>query len=212
MLLTQALRKRQTLKNRIDTAQANLLLVGAVVSSQEIPENQAFKSKEALTQEMRASLTSYRTLVDNYYDLVSKINIANSTNFIRVGDKEVTLATAIEMRNSLSIQRTFVSIIQKQKRVIEQRVSDSNEALDRDIQKRVQNSMVDGMTADEVVSLEQQTRERLEKRHLAKIHDPLNIHKLHVDEVDKLSELIDDLDINLNIANATIVIDAVDQK
>lgn len=207
MLLTQALRKRQTLRKRIDAARANLQLVGAVVSSDNIPEKDGFKTAEELSRHIQSTYDTHTSLVKEYFLLVSKINEANNTNTIMINGEKVTLATAIEMRNNTDWQRDLVGTMQNQYTNIINRVEKSNAALELDIQKQVTASKVDGMTVEDMLVLEREVRARMEKRHLAKVHDPLNLPVLFPAQSEKLTELLDELDVKLNIANATVVLD-----
>jgi len=206
MLLTQALRKRQTLKARIAKAHTNLLLVGALVGSDKKPEKQQYKTVEEYTAEMRASLQTYNDLQKEYFKLVGDINTANLQNTITLNGEKVSLVVAIEMRNNLEWQKDFVRTIHTQAVNMERRILESNTALEEEIQHVTLRNKTDSMATADVLELEEQTRNRLEKANKAIIHDPLSIRLMHEREAAKYTELCDELDTKLNIANATITI------
>ena len=206
ILLTLALRKRQTLRKRIDTVLENLTLVGAVVGNDARPHDRSYKTKEEYAAEMRAGNDSFLALQAEYYELVSEINKANNTHTIVVNGKEVTLATAIEMRNTINWSRDYVAKLGKQYSVMTSRVDKSNEALDGEIQNVLVRTKSESMTVEDIAQLELQTRERLEKANKAFLFDPLGATKLYEVHSANFSELVDELDTKLNIANATITI------
>lgn len=205
ILLTNALRKRQTLKDRIDKSTDQCLVIGVVKKASGEPTSTSLKTREEQETYIKGSMQKVVDLREEYYALVAGINKANIENTITIAGKEVSLATAIEMRNSFGL--TYGGLLNHVNKTI-QASNRHIERTDEDIEKVIANEVTRAINSTDDTAqrleLETQTRERVERRMKEELQDPLDAQNLLQTLKEQYEDIRDELETKLNIANATI--------
>lgn len=205
ILLTNALRKRQTLKERITKATEHSLVIGVVKRTSGEPTSTSLKTREEQETYIKGSMQKVVDLRDEYYALVAGINKANIENTITIAGKEVSLATAIEMRNSFGL--TYGGLLNHVSKTIKastRHIERTDEDIEKVIANEVTRSIAGTDDTAQRLEIENQTRERVERRMKEELQDPLDAQNLLQTLKEQYEDIRDELETKLNIANATI--------
>ena len=94
----RALAELKLIDKKIDKAMADLRAVGIIKNGSSIVQNTNLSSKEFETK-ANSLITSILDLSNRYLEIKSKIVLSNASTKIKIGDKEYTVAEAIERKN-----------------------------------------------------------------------------------------------------------------
>ena len=209
MLVTHLLRERKLLNARFEKSLRSGLFVSSVKGDQKIPVESKFSTVDSLNSEITASTQRANDLLVNYRIVVAAIIDSNAKTMVTVGEEEMSVACAIEMRKSIAMEKDFLATLQKQLNDALGRVDRDNRSLDADIERRVAAMKSDGMTAEDASKLYEDTQARFYKEAKLSLSDPEDIVK-HISELqEKLSDFDASLETALNISNATTQVTVV---
>lgn len=101
MLVTQALDVRELLRKKInDSIRSADLIDVKKPGSDKLQWSKL--SLDEFTERSKAKLQSIKDMIDRYYRLDAAILLSNATTKIKIGDKEMTVAAAINLRKTLA--------------------------------------------------------------------------------------------------------------
>lgn len=127
LTLTEALVKLKLVEKKIE--QANQQLVAGVVTvGSNVPVG--FKSQEEFKQEVKKRIDSVEGLIKFRDNLKSAIVKANATTNVTIGSKSMTIAEAIERKNSIKFRKTLVGQLANQWVQLEKAVTQQNANLE----------------------------------------------------------------------------------
>lgn len=200
--VTQALRERKTLKARIEKAIATGIFVDIVIGEANRPDAGSHKDVDALTNALKSSFQSVVDLQARYNNIVEALVVSNATTKVTVAGKEMTVAAAIERRNSIHLEDKLIEAIgiqiSRKGTVLTSKLSQ----LQIQIDERVKNNKTDVMNASDIAQLTANVEETMNKAYYPKIHDPIGLMELITKMRSDNILFKDELEVQLNLSNA----------
>ena len=207
MTVTQALRERKVLKDRITSAIHEGVYVSVVEGESLKPSNKAYKTANDLVSQIQGSTDKVEALIKRYNHIVDALIRSNAITTVTVAGETMTVAAAIERRNSHSMTQMFLQTIGQQYAAVAREVDSKQRSLNVQIENRVANNKTESMDAAQVAQLVEDSKKVLEKEYLPQIFDPSkNAENLQVRR-DRAEKFSDELETQLNIINATTMIE-----
>lgn len=205
--VTEALFTRKVLKKRIESAITSGVFIGCVQGTRQVPVG----SRHTSIQQLQANIQSDNDRVTNgvaqYRELVSKILVSNATTTVTVSGTEMTVAEAIELRNSISFDKLYLLKLKEQKSEITRKSVQMERTISDAAAARVASNKTDSMTPENIAELERMALEtERRERNLAEV-DPCNITQA-IDSMEaRIQDISDNLENVLNVSNATTYIE-----
>lgn len=207
MTVTQALRERKVLNSRIERAIREGVYLGVVEGESKRPVNKAYRTVEDLTVQINASTDRVTSLMKRYNDIVAALILSNATTTVTVAGDDMTVAAAIERRNSFAMTMNFIAQLTQQQNTAVNDLTTRQRTLDANINQRVANNKTESMDAAQISELTANSKAVLEREFLPQIHDPRG-NGAGLQSIREKAELfLDELETQLNIVNATTMIE-----
>lgn len=202
--ITEALNELKLYDSKISKAIANAKLVGAAKKSL---SKIGVVDKDDFVERAKASYQSVVALIENRNALKSAIVKSNAVTEVEIAGKKMTVAEAIERKNSIEYDSDLLNEMRKQYASASDTVNKENKKVDAKVDELIQTLV--GKDSDKKISKEDQ--EAVEKPYRDKnefeLIDPIEIY----DKIIKLESDIDAFNSNVNTAlvlsNATTFID-----
>ena len=202
MTVTQGLCELKLYDNRITKAIEDAVLVGsAKISAKTVGTT----DKEAFKNAAIASAQSIKDLIDNRARLKAAIVKSNAITKVKVGDEEMTVAEAIERKNSICYEKLFLNELKGQFANAQLTVTRENSEVNAQIDKLLETAYGkdDSKRTSEVF-------DSIAKPYHAandwEIVDPIKV----ADVINELNRKIEDFETNvdtaLSVVNATTII------
>ena len=160
-------------------------------------------SVEEYKKNARAKYDSVRTLINRRNAIKQAVTNSNAVTKVKVGEKEYTVAEAIDMKNyATGYYAHILNVMETQYQVAKSKADMENgEKLDRRADTHVQ-SMYEGADMKNMSDEIRKTREDFIKSQTVEIVDPIGV----VAEMQKLRDYVDtfmvDVDSALSVSNA----------
>lgn len=207
MVVTEALTERKLLRKRIQKATNSGYFFGIVIGDSKVPHNKMFKTPEEESSKIQSSFDAVRSLQNKYFALVSALVKSNATTEITVGGKTMTVAAAIEYKESLSMERALLVEMARQLGDRSTTIRTLENKANADVQEKlkVMYSVADAsnVSADDF--------DNVHKPHMAQfkpeLHDPAKGVAWIDEKSDKLDEFEAAIENALNVKNATTEIE-----
>ena len=155
-----------------------------------------------MTNALKSSFQSVVDLQARYDNIVEALVVSNATTKINVAGKEMTVAAAIERRNSIQLEDKLVEAIGIQISRKSLTLTSKLSQLQTQIDERVKNNKTDVMNASDIAQLTADVESTMNKAYYPKIHDPVGlmgmIEKMRSDNI----LFKDELEVQLNLSNA----------
>lgn len=202
--ITEALNELKLYDAKINKAISNATFVGAAKKSS---NKIGIVSKDTFTDRAKASYQSVSDLIANRNALKSAIVKSNAITEVQVDGKTMTVAEAIERKNSIDYDKQLLEVMQRQYVNASDAVLRENVKVDRKIDELL--TALIGKDTDKKISKEDQEAVETPYRNKNEYElvDPLNIY----DKIQKLESDIDgfesSVDIALSVINATTFIE-----
>lgn len=202
--ITEALNELKLYDSKINKAVSNSTFVGAAKKSS---SKVGIVSKDTFTDRAKASYQSVSDLIANRNALKSAIVKSNAITEVQVDGKTMTVAEAIERKNSIDYDKQLLEVMQRQYVNASDAVLRENVKVDRKIDELL--TALIGKDTDKKISKEDQEAVETPYRNKNEYElvDPLNIY----DKIQKLESDIDgfesSVDIALSVINATTFIE-----
>lgn len=197
--ITEALNELKLYDSKITKAITNASFVGGAKKSS---DKIGVVSKDIFNERAKATYQSSIDLIANRNSLKSAIVKSNAITEVQVADKVMTVAEAIERKNSIEYEETLLSEMKRQYANASELVNKENKKVDNKVDELLATLI--GKDYDKKISKEDQ--EAIEKPYRDKnefeLIDPIEIY----DKIVKLEEEIDNfksqVDTQLVISNA----------
>ena len=207
MTVTQALRERKILKDRISRATNEGIYLALVEGDAQRPVNKAFRTHEELAAKIQSSTDSVNGLIKRYHAIVDALISSNANTTVTVAGQTLTVAAAIERRTSNSMTKEFLVRIGVQQAGIVREMDSRSRILSQSIEARIAANKTDSMDATQVAQLAADSKAVLERESMPKIFDPANILSGYDKMRSDFDAFEDELETQLNIINATTMIE-----
>ena len=202
--ITEALNELKLYDSKILKAITNAKLVGAAKKSSD--KVGVFK-KEDFEDRAKASYQSVTDLIANRNALKSAIVKSNAVTEVTVNGKTMTVAEAIERKNSIDYDETFLTEMKKQYTHATDTVTKENKKVDN----KVDELLATLIGKDSSKDISKESQEAIEKPYRAKNEyefiDPIDL----LDKIEALEAEIDgfksEVDTRLAVANSITMIE-----
>ena len=205
MTITRALVELKTLSSRIGKA-TEMITPVAIITGKNSPRG--YTSRDDFERDEKAKFDSVTTLIKRRNKIKSGIVKANASTIIEIADIKMTIAEAIERKNSITLEKTLL-----------ERLSASyyqtirhQEQLETKCQEQLHRLLEVNFGKDSKVKPEE--IDAISKPYLEnnapKLLDPLNVKKKIEELQDSITKFESEVDIVLSEANAKTEIEIVD--
>ena len=202
--ITEALNKLKLYDAKINKAISSHKYVGAAKKSSNML---GVQTKEVFNNNAKAGYQSVTDLIKNRNKLKSLIVQSNAITEVTINDKVMTVAEAIERKNSIQYEIDLLNTLKLQYATATSTVNAENKKVDTQIDKLLETFV--GKDTDKKATKEDQAAitEPYREKNEFELVDPLNIY----DEIQKLEAEIDGFNSSVNTAlvlsNATTFIE-----
>lgn len=200
--LHRALAELKMLNERIHTATRNVVLVQANRKSNEKIDGMPI---EEFKKDMQGSYDKVMSLIQYRNRLKSLVVASNAQTIVQVGTKTMTVAEAIERKQSIQFEKDVLEKLRRQYNRAITQVTEANEALPEKLETYLINILgsKDKQSADEV----KLHTETFMKRNEYELIDPMNIKKIIDTLTAQIEEFESEVDAVLSESNATTFIE-----
>lgn len=149
--------------------------------------------REKFVKSLQSNYDSIRHLISNLAEYKAKVALSNATTTIKIGEKEYTIAEAIQRKQNKNIESSFLTELQFQISSVQTRIEAINSKVELNLPEYLNNVKTDNSTAEEI----QKLTENYYKNNKCSILDPNNL-------VDNISDLVSDLELFLTEVDSKI--------
>lgn len=206
MSITRALNELSLLDSRISRAiSESTFSTHKKASSKNVLNGR--KTVEEFSQEAKASLQSVQALIERRKQIKELIVASNAVTKITVGGKEYTVASAIERKTSIQLDKMLLSKLVTSFANSMTNVERANEKLENEINSmNIAYMSKENSVSDTMLKMNQEYREQNE----TVLVDPLNIQKLIETMKNDIEEFESNVDFCLSESNAINQIEVQD--
>lgn len=202
--ITEALNELKLYDSKITKAITNAKLAGAAKKS---ADKVGVVKKDEFTERAKASYQSVTDLIANRNALKSAIVKSNAVTEVTINEKTMTVAEAIERKNSIDYDESLLSEMKKQYASATDTVNKENKKVDNKVDELL--STLIGKDSDKKISKEDQ--EAIEKPYREKNEfefiDPIGIYDKIVELESDIDGFKSEVDTKLVLSNATTFIE-----
>lgn len=196
-----ALVELKLLDKRIEKATSQGLYI-SYKQGKDVPKG--YKDVEEITTKIRSSKQSVTDLIARRNKIKSAIVVSNATTTVNVAGITMTVAEAIERKNSIEYERNLLNVYKHQLANAIRQV----DALNANVETRADTMVQTFLGSDKSKASEaEQLRKSFVESHHATLVDPIDIKKV----IDELEESIDtfeaEVDLVLSTSNAITMLD-----
>lgn len=151
---------------------------------------------EAFNERAKAGYQSVIDLIANYKAIKSAIVLSNATTKLIVGKEEMTVAEAIERKNSIEFDKMLLNLLKNERMGVIAKVTKQNERVEEQLDNQI--ALLTANSKDKTSSLEKLAGYATEYRNqnAYTIVNPLNVE----DKITELEEKILDFETNVDVA------------
>lgn len=166
------------------------------------------KTKDEFSSEAKANLESVTALIKRRRSIKSAIVQSNASTVIEVAGQKLTVAEAIEMKDSIELESNLLDNLRRDLSRTKQVLEQEQQRYDAELKARIEvylgkDALKDANLAGEVDAITKQ----FEKSNLPTLHDPANIEKFIEDELKKVEDFRNNIDILLLESNVATMIE-----
>lgn len=198
----RCLAELKTLDARIDRASRNLNVVGTKKGS----SDKVLETSETVVQFKESAMANYesvRKLISNR-DLIKKsIVLSNATTIVTIGEKDYTVAEAIERKKSIQYEKTLLNRLKIQFRDILAGVNNNNARMEDNLERQENTMRENGLSTDDIKT----STELYRKQNGWEMIDPLNIRLVIKELEDYIDAFETEVDHVLSTSNAITIVD-----
>lgn len=206
MTITRALAELKRLDNRIERAQADSTFIGTSIGKGSVMRvSSSPKSVDEFSRDLQSNFDSLLAMYSQRSAIKSAIVMSNAQVKVSVGNKEMTVAEAIELKRSIESKRHLVRTLQSQHVRASAAVETANAKLENQIDAMLstvygsEKSKIDATTVDLVANPQRAQKE-------AALLDPLNVLTKISKFEEEISVVDTELDFTLSESNARTTI------
>lgn len=161
---------------------------------------------------MKASHNKVTDLINRRNAIKRAVVLSNAVTKVTVGDKEYTVAEAIEMKNhGMEFKSAYVRTMANQNAMAQNElIRHSGEAVEKEAEKYVL-AVIQAQPKDNKMSVDSDAMKKLRETYIENntydLIDPLNVTKLIQEMTDEIDAFNTDVDAALSVSNALTVIE-----
>ncbi|ASV43382.1 hypothetical protein [Vibrio phage JSF12] len=202
--VTQALTEVKKLDKQISKLSQAGGFIGAYTNGK-LPAG--FSSKEQLVAEVTGNLQRIDALMARRANIKAKITESNAKTPVVVGKITMTVAEAIERKDSIQLSVDLMGVLKKELATTQKAQDDFNRRIQQDIDTKVTQILGNVKKVDANDDTYKMIKEQVEKANTFTLVDPNNLRVV----IQKLEDQIEDfklnVDVALSIVNATTFIE-----
>ena len=201
--LTEALVQLKNLNSKIEDAQRRVFIGFTQVASNKLPAG--YQKEEDYLRAVQGSIDTPLDLIRRRDQLKAKLALANALTKVKVGKEEMSIAEAIERKNSLKYKLSLLNIMKQQKQVLDNQTNNHNAQLSVKADAFVTAMYGNNSSA----STEERAKSRelwIENNSAKLLTDPKVETTLRTLE-EEINDFQSNVDVALSVVNAKTVID-----
>lgn len=200
--LTEALREIKTLDSRIQKASSETMIACTKVDGGVVVHPRTTMPKTEMGEYISSAYQSVNDLIEYRAKLKSALIEANSTITVTINNKEMTIASAIEQKNSIGLKENLLRNLSMQYTNAVRVVDQAEEAINAKFDSAVDNMLggKESKSKDDDFSV---IRTQFEKQLKLELINPIDIEGKIKSLQDDIQKFLDEVDVALSIANAT---------
>lgn len=173
MSLTRALAEVKILEERIQKGILTGRFVDVVQGNADTPVDRAYAHKSDLEKRIQGDFQSVEDLLARRSAVKSAITRANVATWVRLGDRQLTIADAVNLKQSLFLHQLLLDTLKQQLLQGTRQVEQLAKQLDEKVERLVQNSFqnVSKISEDQFLSVKKPQADAFEP----KLLDPLGV-------------------------------------
>ena len=206
MTVQEGLNQLKLLDSKISRGINELTLAGVVQKGK--IKGKASTSVEKFKSKAKGQLDSVEALIANRNAIKSAIMVSNANTEIVVGTKKMTVAEAIDYRNTIDMyDQSLLETIKRQLFRAQNDVDEINSKIDRTTETRIQSLLGGSARTAEDTALVKSLEESAEKGKAEVLHGIKNLEeKISVMEAEQ-EDFLSKVDLALTTSNVTTVIE-----
>lgn len=206
MSVTRALNELTLLESRVSRAiSESAFATYKKASSKNVLNGR--KTVEEFSQEAKASLQSVQALIERRKRIKELIVSSNAQTMVTIGSKEYTVASAIERKSSIELDKMLLNKLVSSFANSMSSVERANDKLENEISMLNTTYMAkENAMSETMLKMNQEYREQNE----TVLVDPLNIQKLIETMKNEIEEFENEVDFVLSESNSTHFIEIED--
>ena len=197
MTCTMGLVKLKTLAKRIERATNECELTSIQVANRKLVNG---KTAEDFKDEAKAKWQKVTDLIKYRNEIKKALVKSNAKTKIKVGDQEMTIAEAVDMKNAIDFEVTLLSKIKEKLNVDMNQVATHNANVDRQLDDQI-SKMVDASTESKDSFMKLYRDENT-----AKLINPVDVEKKIEKMERKIDTFLENIDEALSVSNASTTI------
>lgn len=162
--------------------------------------------------DMKADFQKVSDLIARRNAIKRAVVASNAVTKVKIGDKEMTVATAIESKNhGMELKEVFKSYLERQYTAAKQELDKNSGDL---LEKRAENyvlSVIQAQPKDSKMTVDSDVMKNLRAQYIKDnaydIIDPIDVKKVIEDLDNEISSFMTEVDAALSVSNALTVID-----
>lgn len=204
MSIHAALGELKKLDQRINSKNRSLLLIGAKKKSAD-KVNSTDYTKEQYVQKVEAELQSHEADVARFSRIKSAVVLSNATTKLMVGDREMTVAEAIETKSTIQYKKDLLARMKSKRREIYSSVEIYNDKVEYNLDNQLASLGVkdkNSAAGENLASFMEQYR----NQNAWEVIDPLKLDEKIAALEDEILEFETNVDVALSQSNALTTI------
>lgn len=209
MTVHKALAELKTIDSRINSAIAE---GSYVVANKHSNEKIGGKTISDYKEHMKASHQKVCDLIARRNAIKRAVVLSNAITKVKVGNDELTVAEAIEMKNhGMEFKANYLRAVAYQNQVAQNELTrNSGEAIEKRAEQYVL-SVIQAQPKDAKMTVDSDSMQALRKDYIKNntydLIDPLNVNKIIEELTDEINEFNTEVDAALSVSNALTVIE-----
>ena len=192
LTLARALSEVKLLNSKIEKNINNLQLVATKTGKKDVINNSNLKVVD-FNENAKSSYQSTLDLIKRRNLIKSKLTQANAITIVTIGDKNYTIAEAIDRKNSINIEKDLLSRLNTTLNQQIRNMNTANDKMEDNINRMVETKMgTDKSKSEDIADLKRIFRES----DTTTLVDPLDLKT----KIEELTKTIEDFELNIDFA------------
>lgn len=198
----KCLAELKTLEKRISKDIENIRLIDYKKNSSEKSYETKLTEKE-FKEKAKASLDSITKLISNRNKIKNAIVLSNATTIVKIGDKEYTVAEAIQRKESIIYDKMLLESLKVQYKESNRIVDNNNIKAEEKAEQQVAAILGSDTKAEEKIF----TMKNIIENNSWTLIDPIKILEVIIDLENTIDSFETEVDHTLSVSNATTIIE-----
>lgn len=204
--ITRALASLKSLDSKIEKALSKIELITLTKGEENFKVlHKGSMTVEQKEKEIKENYQSLKDLITQRSLIKSKVMESNSKTKVKIGNQVMTVAEAIEQKNSISYKQTLLSHMKQQSTVTEH----SYQLYQKELNTQIENAITAYAGKDRKISSEEVevVTKPLKTKSNPEVLDPLNLNSLIKSLTTEVEDFLENVDYALSESNAITTIE-----